>query len=124
MDEILPSDSALAKGRSLSYENGLFFIFCALVFGYWISSAIYNLFLSPLSSIPGPWYAAISDLWLNIHVLLLRRCRAIDDVLRRYGPIVRIAPNKVIFLDPTIMKHVYGAGSKLSKSSFYKSVVT
>ncbi|OCB88939.1 cytochrome P450 [Sanghuangporus baumii] len=57
-------------------------------------------------------------------MLRLRRCRAIDDLLRKYGPIVRVAPNKVIFLDSATMKVVYGVSSKLNKSKFYKCLTT
>ena len=86
--------------------------------------AIYRLFFSPLRSIPGPWYAAISEIWLITHVLRFRRCRAINELLQKYGHIVRVAPNKVIFLDTTAMKSVYGVGSKLNKSAFYKCFMT
>ena len=96
---------ALALGALLSY--------LALV-------AIYRLAISPLHSVPGPWYASVSEFWLFTHVLRLRRCRAIDTLLRKYGPIVRVAPNKVIFLDAPTMKVVYGVSSKLNKSAFYK----
>lgn len=91
---------------------------------YCLSVALYQLFFSPLHSVPGPWYAAISDFWLITHVLRLRRCRAINDLLHKYGPLVRVAPNKVIFLDASTMKTVYGVSSKLSKSVFYKSLLT
>ena len=97
-------------------------LLCVLI--YYTFRSIYRLYFSPLRSIPGPWFAAISDLWLISHVLRLRRCRAVDDLFKTYGPIVRAAPNKVFFLDVPTMKHVYGASAKLSKSSFYKSLLT
>ncbi|KLO04572.1 cytochrome P450 [Schizopora paradoxa] len=100
---------------------------CAVVtlFGiYWAAIAFYQLFLSPLRKIPGPWYAAISNFWITTHVLRLQRCRAIDGLLRKYGPIVRVAPNKVIFNDVPTTKLVYGVSAKLDKSEFYSSLKT
>lgn len=92
---------------------------------------VHRLFLSPLARarLPGPWYAAISDLWLISHVLRLRRCRAIDSLLDVYGgrnesgkggKIVRVAPNMVVFLDVEERKRVYGVSARLEKSTFYK----
>lgn len=102
----------------------IYYIALLLLAVYCLAIALYRLFFSPLHSVPGPWYAAISDFWLITHVLRLRRCRAINDLLHKYGPIVRVAPNKVVFLDAPTMKTVYGVSSRLNKSIFYKSLVT
>jgi hypothetical protein len=96
----------------------------SVIVSYCVCVATYRLFFSPLRSIPGPWYAAVSDLWHLSHVLRLRRCRGIDDLFKKYGPIVRIAPNMVAFLDVNSMKVVYGTSSRLSKTTQYKSFVT
>ncbi len=96
--------------------------FTMLLSSYWAAISFYRLFLSPLRKIPGPWYAAISHFWLTTHVLRLRRCRAIDELLLKYGHIVRVAPNKVIFNDVPTTKIVYGVSAKLDKSEFYSSL--
>lgn len=85
--------------------------------------AIYDLFLSPLSAIPGPWYAAISDAWINYHVLRLRQCKTVQRLFEIYGPVVRIGPNKVAFCDLTSMRNVYSV-YKFDKSTYYKSLLT
>ncbi|KAJ7742606.1 hypothetical protein B0H16DRAFT_1563106 [Mycena metata] len=36
----------------------------------------------PLSSIPGPWYAAV---WITSHVLRLEKCNTIHALFRTYG---------------------------------------
>ncbi|EJD03454.1 cytochrome P450 [Fomitiporia mediterranea MF3/22] len=108
-----------------AFSPGLFcWLAIDLLCGYIATIALYQLFFSPLRSVPGPWYAAVSDFWLTTHILRLRRCRAINDLLLKYGPIIRVAPNKVIFLDAPTMKVVYGVSSKLSKTMFYKSLTT
>jgi hypothetical protein len=95
-------------------------IFVAL---YFILCALYQLCFSPLCDIPGPWYAAISDLWLTTHVLRLQQCRTIDSLFAKYGPVVRVGPNKVVFNDLSTTRNVYSI-LKFDKSSYYKSLLT
>ncbi|KAJ7108351.1 cytochrome P450 [Mycena crocata] len=85
--------------------------------------AIHLLFFHPLSSIPGPWYAAVSSLWITSHVLRLEQCKTIHALFETYGPVVRIAPNKVVFCDLGAMKSVYSTW-KFDKSDYYKSLLT
>ncbi|KAH8115847.1 cytochrome P450 [Phellopilus nigrolimitatus] len=101
-----------------------YLLFLPIVGIYCATVALRRLFISPLRGVPGPWYAAISDLWLTSHILRLRRCYALDDLFRKYGPIVRIAPNKILFVDVQTLKNVYGVSGRLSKSSWYKSFMT
>ncbi|KAG2073384.1 cytochrome P450 [Suillus decipiens] len=90
---------------------------------YIVSRAIYNLFLSPLSSIPGPWFAAVSNFWITTHILRLQQCKTNHRLFDKYGPVVRIGPNKVIFKDLTSMRSIYSV-YKFDKSTFYKSLLT
>ncbi|KAI0940296.1 hypothetical protein AcV5_001443 [Taiwanofungus camphoratus] len=89
---------------------------------YIIVSVVYNLVFSPLAALPGPWYAAISDFWLLTHVVRLRQCRAVQALFERYGPVVRVSPNKVVFCDVTTMRSVYCV-QKFDKSKSYKSLL-
>ncbi|KAH9977612.1 cytochrome P450 [Lactifluus volemus] len=98
-------------------------ITCGFVALYFILCAIYQLCFSPLCDIPGPWYAAISDLWLTTHVVRLQQCRIIDTLFKKYGPVVRVGPNKVVFNDISTTKSVYST-LKFDKSAYYKSLLT
>ncbi|KAH9179522.1 cytochrome P450 [Lactarius sanguifluus] len=95
----------------------------AFVALYFVLCAIYQLCLSPLCDIPGPWYAAISDFWLTTHVLRLQQCRTIHTLFEVYGPVVRVGPNKVVFNDLSTTKNVYSL-LKFDKSAYYKSLLT
>ncbi|CAK5273560.1 unnamed protein product [Mycena citricolor] len=88
-----------------------------------LARSVYLLFFHPLSSVPGPWYAAVSSLWITTHVLRLQQCKTIHSLFQEYGPVVRIAPNKVAFCDAGAMKSVYST-YKFDKSDYYKSVLT
>ncbi|KAJ7349976.1 cytochrome P450 [Mycena albidolilacea] len=100
----------------------LFFVLPALLLVF-VCRAIHLLFFHPLSSIPGPWYAAVSSLWITSHVLRLEQCKTIHALFQTYGPVVRIAPNKVVFCDLGAMKSVYSTW-KFDKSDYYKSLLT
>ena len=93
------------------------------LFLYFCATCVYNLFFSPLAAIPGPWYAAISDLWLTTHVARLQQCMTVQALFERYGPVVRVGPNKVVFCDLTTMRSVYCV-HKFDKSPFYKALLT
>ncbi|KAJ7060212.1 hypothetical protein C8F01DRAFT_1253543 [Mycena amicta] len=96
-----PSPGALsAVALSLHWlpsSRALSFVVCLSdSFVVW---AIHLVFFHPLSSIPGPWYAAVSSLWITTHVLRLEQCKTIHALFQTYGPVVRIAPNEIAFSD-------------------------
>ena len=101
--------------------------FCVLaltaLFLYFCATSVYSLYFSPLAAIPGPWYAAISDFWLTSHVARLQQCMTVQALFERYGPVVRVGPNKVAFCDLTTMRSVYSI-HKFDKSPFYKALLT
>ncbi|KAH7108039.1 cytochrome P450 [Auriculariales sp. MPI-PUGE-AT-0066] len=86
---------------------------------YVLTVSVYRIFFGPLKDIPGPWYTKISDTWLSAHSLAFHQCRAIDAVFAKYGPVVRLGPNKVGFLDADVAKTVY---AKFPKDPFYLSL--
>ncbi len=98
-------------------------VILSLGVAYIALNIVYNLFLSPLCAIPGPWYAAVSDMWLTVHVLRLEQCKVIQQLFETYGPVVRVGPNKVVFNDLSTMRSVYSV-HKFDKSSYYKSLLT
>ncbi|KAF2431084.1 cytochrome P450 [Tothia fuscella] len=56
---------------------------------------IYQLFLSPLSGIPGPFTARLSRLWITQQAWNGKTHRTMIDLHSKYGPLVRTAPNEV-----------------------------
>ena len=87
---------------------------------YFTLRIIYQLYLSPLKGIPGPWYAAISDFWATTHLLRMQQCKSVHALFDAYGSVVRIGPNKVVFRDLDSMKNVYSV-LKFDKSEYYRS---
>ncbi|KAL1746232.1 cytochrome P450 [Schizophyllum fasciatum] len=109
---------------SIAYTNvSVTLIAFAALAILFLARAIYLLFFSPLSAIPGPWYAAVSDLWILTHVLRLQQCKTVHELFEIYGPVVRIGPNRVVFKDLSTTKSVYSV-HKFDKSVYYKSLLT
>ncbi|KAI0353715.1 cytochrome P450 [Trametes cingulata] len=116
--EAIASVRSLLPGLDSAATVGLLSICVA----YWIGTLIYHLHFSPLSAIPGPWYAAISDTWLLFHAARLLQCDALHSAFQRYGPIVRVGPRRVVFCDYAAMKSVYCV-KKMPKSIFYQALI-
>jgi len=75
---------------------------------YCTSTIVYNLYFSPLSKFPGSWIYTSTRLprvWLYITG---REPWVIADMHKRYGPIVRVAPNELSFIDEAAWKDIYG----------------
>lgn len=72
------------------------------------------------SSIPGPWYTNLSSLVLKYYEWTRRRRRFIHGLHAQYGPVVRLAPNEVSFINLEGMKEIYqSGGSGYDKTEFY-----
>jgi benzoate 4-monooxygenase len=68
-----------------------------------------------LWSIPAPFPAAFSNLWLMYQCRRGRRYQAVDDAHKRLGPVVRIQPNHVSIADPDAIQIIYGHGNGFTK---------
>ncbi|KAH8711861.1 cytochrome P450 [Phaeosphaeriaceae sp. PMI808] len=82
---------------------GVFFVTSCLLY------LLYNREVTPLRRIPGPFLARLQ--------------RPLVDLAlhRKYGPIVRIAPNEVLVSSPQSKKILYGATSKFTKGDWYSA---
>lgn len=84
--------------------------------------AAYNRYFHPLSKVPGPFWASITPFWLAWQSYRQRRPRLDIELHKRYGPVVRIRPNEILFSNPEYFKTVHGAGSKFAKGAFYDAL--
>ncbi|KAJ7277772.1 cytochrome P450 [Mycena rebaudengoi] len=81
---------------------------------------IYSAVSSPLRGVPGPWYATISDAWFNSHFLRYNQAQALHKLFQRYGPVVRVGPQKIVFCDLDPMRNVYNI-QRFEKSPMYSN---
>jgi hypothetical protein len=62
----------------------------------------------PLRSVPGPTLAQWSRLWMVYHSQKGDMHRTMLDLHKKYGPLVRTAPNEVSTIDLDATKAIYG----------------
>ncbi|KAL4892367.1 cytochrome P450 [Aspergillus ambiguus] len=86
-----------------------------LVIAYWLATYAYLYWLHPLSHYPGPPLAAVSELWYASAWTSGLWNRKIQEAHRRYGDIVRIAPNELSFATAQAFRDIYGPPSKTRK---------
>ncbi|KAI0179684.1 cytochrome P450 [Hypoxylon sp. FL1284] len=68
---------------------------------------IYLLYFHPLARYPGPRIAAVSNIWYTYHWISGRYPWATETVLRKYGDVVRVAPNELLFVRPQALTDIY-----------------
>ncbi|KAH0080488.1 hypothetical protein KCU60_g16681, partial [Aureobasidium melanogenum] len=74
---------------------------------FWVLQTIYVSLTSPLKDVPGPWISRYTNLQLKFAVTGGRRIFYIDDLHKKYGPIVRISPKEVAVADPAAFKQIH-----------------
>ena len=75
----------------------------------------------PLRSIPGPFIARFSRLWMVWHSWNGTMHRTMIECHARYGKLVRTGPNEVSVSDPSAIKKIYAPGTKFVKSNWVKT---
>ncbi|KAI1077886.1 isotrichodermin C-15 hydroxylase [Whalleya microplaca] len=78
---------------------------------YVAGHVFYNLFLHPLASFPGPLLRRSSRVWWTVDLF---RCKLVfdsDKYHKKYGPVVRTAPNELSFIDPRAWRDVMSGGA-------------
>jgi hypothetical protein len=71
------------------------------------ATCVYNLWLHPLSSVPGPRFASMSNLWLARHARDGRLAELGRTLHQQYGEAVRVGPNEVWFNSKAAFKAIY-----------------
>ena len=79
---------------------------------YHAFNIIYNLRFHPPSSFPGPPARRASRIPYTLSILRGRLHTDTAALHRKYGPVIRVAPNELAFADPSSWKDVMGGGSK------------
>ena|SRR6202035_739930 len=83
--------------------------------GYVFLGAIYRRYFHPLSKYPGPFLASITRWWMVSEIFGGHHEQHIRELHKKYGPIVRIAPNEVAISDPEAVKIIYSTSSGFTK---------
>ncbi|PLB36079.1 cytochrome P450 [Aspergillus candidus] len=87
--------------------------------GLFGSISLYRLFFHPLGHFPGPFWARLSNL---THVYMIRgsdNYLLMQQLHKKYGPIVRTGPSNLSINDPDAIRPVLSNASKCTKSPWY-----
>ncbi|KAH0424290.1 cytochrome p450 monooxygenase [Colletotrichum camelliae] len=68
---------------------------------------VYSTKFHALKKVPGPWLPAASSLWIRWQRWHGKLSFTADDLLRQYGPVVRISPNMVLVNDSPSLQAVF-----------------
>jgi hypothetical protein len=75
---------------------------------------------SAMAKVPGPVVSNFTSLVLKWNELGANRTMYLHDLHKKYGPVVRVAPNEVSFTSAAALKEIYGSGgSGYDKTEFY-----
>lgn len=97
-------------------------LYYGLILGvvYVIGTAFYNAFLHPLARFPGPLSHRASYLPRAWHLFNGSLTFHVGDLHRKYGTVVRIAPNELAYASPQAWHDIYGH-KKAGEEEFPKS---
>lgn len=84
-----------------------------------LTYCFYNLFLHPLSSVPGPWYTHVLPLWLWYHEYVGNESSSVDQLHHVYGPVLRVAPNDIDIKDGAALAPIYSEKGGFLKAPCY-----
>ncbi|TVY73237.1 Cytochrome P450 monooxygenase sdnE [Lachnellula suecica] len=81
----------------------------------------YSVFLGPLSKFPGPKLAAATRLYEQYFDLVLegRFPWQVEDLHKRYGPIIRIAPDELHINDPAYATTHFSSAPSIKSDKYY-----
>lgn len=90
--------------------------------GYPVFVAFYNVFFHPLRKYPGPKLMGASLIPIYYYRVRGRGVHIISDLHEKYGPIVRLAPNELSYIDARAWKDIFGHHTR-GKHNFEKDPV-
>jgi hypothetical protein len=85
----------------------------------------YNLFIHPLRRYPGPVAARASGLWKLRKILAGSLHQNVKTLHEVYGPVVRISPSELSFIEAQAWKDIYGhhgAYEMAKDDNFYRTL--
>lgn len=83
----------------------VFLFFTSFIIARFILGA-FKAFKSPLSHLPGPWYAFLTTMHLRYGFATGKIWKLVERSHKQYGPVVRLGPRQVWISDKEAMKQI------------------
>ncbi|PVH96824.1 pisatin demethylase [Periconia macrospinosa] len=116
-----PSAHNISQNNDLN-SHGRYYVysFIALIL-LLIARSIYQILASPLRNVPGPFLARFTRLW-ELHAIRKHDNPTLNIALHeKYGPVVRLAPNRYSLNSGEAAKVILGHRNALDKSNYYRA---
>lgn len=94
--------------------------FISLFVLFLFTRAVYRRYFHPLAKYPGPFICSITRLWKVRSVYRGHTELDFIGLHKRYGKIVRVAPNELSFSSPTAARDILAPGNGFTKTEFYR----
>lgn len=72
-----------------------------------------------LRHIPGPWFASISNIWMIRAATSARLSAIFGEIGKKYGPLVRIAPNQILTSDVDFLRKTGAVRGTYNRGPWY-----
>ncbi|KAH6608357.1 cytochrome p450 [Trichoderma cornu-damae] len=82
---------------------------------------LHGLYADRLHHVPGPLIARLTPVWYWYLSWKGIECRVISALHRKYGPVVRIAPNEIAISDGAAIHPIYVENGGFTKSAIYSN---
>ncbi|KAM7196183.1 Isotrichodermin C-15 hydroxylase [Rhypophila sp. PSN 637] len=89
---------------------------CSHVHNIYNTKVCVQCILPSSCELPGPKLASFSGLWEAYHMAAGRWSWVLEDALCKYGDVVRIGPNSLVFVDPKAFLDIHGLKRDLAKT--------
>ncbi|KAJ2773916.1 hypothetical protein IWQ56_000807 [Coemansia nantahalensis] len=101
----------LATNSDDDFDDGsplcsVMFSVATLVVVLVVFKVIYERWVTPLAKVPGPFLHSVTSIPMRVNMLRGRMPDFCEALHRRYGPVVRISPQRVSFSDAAVVKQV------------------
>ncbi|KAJ4387223.1 hypothetical protein N0V93_007812 [Gnomoniopsis smithogilvyi] len=99
------------------------FLLLTLILGSILANALYNVFSHPLRRFPGPLLARATRLFYSYYRSIGKLEIKTQELHKKYGNVVRIAPDELSFVSGASWADIYGSkssgGKQLAKEPFF-----
>lgn len=106
---------AIQKKKMFKLAIAAALLLCIAVVRVWRAAR------SPLSKIPGPWYAPFTTMHLRYGFATGKVWKTVEKAHAKYGPIVRLGPRQIWIADKTAMQQILSA-IDLPKVTMYAEI--